>query len=97
MTRHAHTPLMRDMPILCFGDGKDMEITLSNDSNTAIPLGTTSVAFGQFWRNNKIGSSHVTFKVEDELVEDDRALTLKVQQAGSRLYHETNFLLPDFI
>lgn len=44
-----------------------------------------------------MGSSHVMFEVEEELVEDDRALTLKVQQAGSKLYHETNFLLPDLM
>lgn len=40
LTGNGHTPLLKGMPILCFGDGKDMEITLSNDSNTAIPLGT---------------------------------------------------------
>lgn len=95
LTSHDYTPLMRDMPLLCFGDGKDMEVTLSNDSNSAIPLGTKAVPFGQFWRHNKVGASHVVFEVEDGLVEDDRALTLKVQQAGSKLYHEANFLLPD--
>ena len=72
-----------------------MEVTLSNDSNSAIPLGTGAIPFGQFWRHNQVGSSHAIFTVEEDLVQDDRALTLKVQQAGSKLYHEANFMLPD--
>ena len=92
---HYYTPLLRDMPVLCFGNGKDVEVTLSNDSNYATPLGTKSILFGQIWRHNKVGSSHVTFEVGEILVHDDKALTLKVQQAGSQLYHEANFLLTD--
>jgi hypothetical protein len=32
--------LERNIPILCFGDGKDMELTLCSDSNSQMPLGT---------------------------------------------------------
>ena len=32
--------LERNIPILCFGDGKDMELTLCSDSNSQHPLGT---------------------------------------------------------
>lgn len=32
--------LEMNIPILCFGDGRDMELTLSSDTNTATPLAT---------------------------------------------------------
>lgn len=54
-----------------------------------------AIPFGQFWRSNKVGQSHLIFDIDTDLVEDDRTLTLKIQQAGSKLYHETNFLLSD--
>ena len=52
LTKHPHTPpqslqhsllthgrqcLQRNMPVLCFGDGKDMEVLISSQSR---PLGT---------------------------------------------------------
>ena len=32
--------LERNVPVLCFGDGKDMELTLSCDTNSTTPLST---------------------------------------------------------
>ncbi len=32
--------LEMNIPILCFGDGRDMELTLSSDTNATTPLAT---------------------------------------------------------
>ena len=40
LSENGYGCLERNIPILCFGDGKDMELTLCSDSNTEMPLGT---------------------------------------------------------
>ena len=55
-----------------------------------------SIPFGLFWRQTTVGQSHVSFEVDSIQLSNEgvQALTLRVQQAGSKLIHETNFLLP---
>jgi len=53
-----------------------------------------TIPFGLFWRLKKIGHPKVTFALDTTLLEPSRTLTLRIQQAGAKIVHETNFLVP---
>ena len=54
------------------------------------------IPFGQFWRLERVGQARATFSVSQEQVEiSSKTLTLKIQQANSKLLHETNFVLAE--
>ncbi|CAI8046677.1 hypothetical protein GBAR_LOCUS25809 [Geodia barretti] len=92
----GYTSLEHSVPVLCFGEGKDMELSLCTESNS-LPLATQVIQFGQFWRLKRVGQARAIFPVSLDQVESSQSktLTLKIQQAGSQLLHETNFVLAD--
>ena len=55
------------------------------------------IPFGKFWRLERVGQARATFSVSLDQVEssESKTLTLKIQQAGSQLLHETNFVLAE--
>ncbi len=105
-----------NVPILCFGDGRDMELTLSSDTNATTPLATKvslqsilmctqphwdppsphqqMISFGAFWRLKEIGQPRALFTLPKGTLDSSRMLTLKLQQAGAKFAHETNFIIP---
>ena len=61
LSENGYGCLERNIPILCFGDGKDMELTLCSDSNISMPLGTRVshmkvILFVKYVEDGQLGS-----------------------------------------
>eukprot|EP00731_Ephydatia_muelleri_P005663 Em0002g1839a len=69
----------------CIGDGRDLEVTLENNSPHGRRVSSTQcVPFGQFWRQKKIGQSHVTFYLDTAGKEAGPfTVTMTVHQVGA--------------
>lgn len=74
--------LEENLPILCYGNGRDMELTLIHERKNR-PLQTKTIPYGKLWRQRRIGQAWTTLEIMAHMRPTLPSVSLQVNQVGS--------------